>query len=333
MPEPAVPGQPPRGPEQCSSHPRVGIIGAGVVGKVLAAHLGRLGVPVCVVDVAPAEVATIRARGIRIRGARTLESPVTMAVTDMAALAAYDPQVVFVCVKCTVQQMVAEALEAWDTGRPVFVSFQNGLDPETILCARLPVQRVLRGVVNYAGATAAPGAVNMTFFNPPNHLGALHPDAASAAARVAALLTEAGLDTEAVANIRNKAWRKTILNAVLVPIAVLTRLDMHNIMTLPDTREMVVRLITSFVKVAQAEGQVFEPEFKDNALRYLDNAGHHRASMLMDFEAGTPLEIEYINGRLQQVADEHGIPCDTNRLLLSLTRGLLLHRDLIRRRG
>ena len=312
---------------------RIGIIGAGVVGKVLAAHLSAVGHPVWVVDVCPEEVEAINAKEVRVIGARQCEGRVRRAVTSLAQLTEFQPTLIIVCVKATVQQMVAEGLEAWDTGKFSVVCFQNGLDPERIVLRYLPAERVLRGVVNYAGATVAPGVVKMTFFNPPNYIGPLAPASQPLSDRVASLFTEAAVDTESVAQIANKAWRKTILNAVLVPIAVITRLPMNHIMGLPDTRRMVVSLIDSFLEVAEAEGQHFEPEFKEHALAYLDAAGEHRASMLMDFEAGTPLEIEFINGRLQRLAERHGIPCRANRHLLALIRGLLLHRDLMSNRS
>lgn len=305
----------------------IGVVGAGVVGKVLAAFLARAGHRVRLVDVMPEEVRTINERGIRVGGVRRLTARVEKTVFSLAELMELDPSVIFVCVKCTAQKAVAEGLEAWDTGRPIFVCFQNGLDSESLLCETFTPSRVLRGVVNYAGATVAPGTVKMTFFNPPNYLGPMHPALAETASHLANLLTQAGLDTEAVDDVRNKAWRKTILNAALVPIAVLTRLPMNRIMGLPDTRELVVRLIDEFLEVAKADGQVFEHSFKDDALRYLDNAGEHRASMLMDFEAGHSLEIEFMNGRLQRLARQNGLSCLTNSTMLRLIRGLLLHRD------
>lgn len=47
--------------------------------------------------------------------------------------------------------------------------------------------------------------------------------------------------------------------------------------------------------------------------------------MLVDFEVGRPPELEFLNGKLQEYAGRHGLPCETNRLLMALAQGILLH--------
>lgn len=308
---------------------RVGIVGAGVVGNVLAAHLGKAGREVCVVDVDNAVIEAIRDDGIRLEGTLELDGRVARAVTTLEQLAAFEPDLVVLCVKSTALERVTEGLADCGYEIPAVMSFQNGLDTEEVLARRFPRDRVFRGVVNYAGAKAGPNAVRMTFFHPPNYVGSLEPGSRSKADDIAALITRAGLPMERVDVIGNKAWRKAILNACLMPISVITRLSMKHIMGLPETREIVVRLMRDFMEVARAEGHEYENDFIDNALRYLDGSGGHKASMLVDFEAGNPLEIDYLNGRIQEYADKHGIPCETNRLLLSMVQGQLLHRDLV----
>lgn len=308
---------------------KIGVIGAGVVGNVLAAHLARANHEVCVVDVVPDVIGTIRRDGLRVSGIMDLQARVAGAVATPEELMDFDPSLVVICVKSTALQHVTEGLLACDNGRSVLMSFQNGLDTEEVLAARFPRERVLRGVVNYAGAAIGPGAVRTTFFHPPNHVGCLVPESKEAADTVASLITDAGLGMEHVPDIRNKAWRKAILNACLMPISVITRLSMDHIMGLPQTRDVVVRLMKDFMDVARAEGHVYEEDFVDNALKYLDGSGGHKASMLMDFEAGRPLEIDFLNGKIQEYADKHGVPCEANRLLLSMVKGLLLHRDLV----
>ncbi|MBL6974846.1 MAG: 2-dehydropantoate 2-reductase [Deltaproteobacteria bacterium] len=309
---------------------KIGIVGSGVVGNVLAAHLGKAGHAVCVLDVDTAVVEAINDHGIRIEGILELDGRVEMAVDSVQQLAAFEPTLVVVCVKSTALERVTEDLADCGYDVPAVMSFQNGLDTEEVLARRFPLERVFRGVVNYAGAKAGPNAVRMTFFHPPNHVGSLEPESREAAEDIAALITGAGLPMERVDDIRNKVWRKAILNACLMPISVITRLSMNHIMGLPETRAIVVRLMKDFMAVARAEGHVYENDFVDNALKYLDGSGGHKASMLMDFEAGNPLEIDYLNGRIQEYADRHRIPCETNRLLLSMVQGQLRHRDLAR---
>ncbi|NOZ01805.1 MAG: ketopantoate reductase family protein [Deltaproteobacteria bacterium] len=310
---------------------KVGIIGSGVVGSVLAAHLANAGKDVCVVDVFQPVIDAVREHGIRVDGILNVRALPMAAVSTIREMMDLGQDLVVICVKSTALRRVADDMAACDDGEAAVMSFQNGLDTEEVLAELFPRTRVFRGVVNYAGAVTGPGRVRTTFFHPPNHVGCLDQESSNWAINIAKLFTDAGLPTEYVADIRNKAWRKTILNACLMPVSVITRLPMNHIMETPETREIVVRLMKDFMEVAKAEGHVYEDGFVAHALEYLDGSGGHKASMLMDFEAGNPLEMEFLNAKIQEYADRHHVPCETNRLLLALVRGLLLHRDLARK--
>lgn len=310
---------------------RFGVVGGGVVGKVLAAHLARAGHEVCLVDVARDVVEAVGRLGIQVTGLRQVEARVALATDSMSRLFDFAPSTVFLCTKTWALPRVLERLKACDDGRATIACFQNGLDPEEVVAEVFPRARVLRGVLNYAGGATDPRTVRMAFFHPPNFVGALDPGGAARASALAETITAAGLETEFVEDIRGKAWRKTILNACLMPVSVVTRMTLSQVTGLPATRAVTERLIREFLAVAAAEGHAFEADFVERALAYLANSGGHRPSMLVDFEAGRPLEIGFLNVRIQEHADRLGIPCDTNRVLLALVEGLLHQRDQERR--
>jgi len=143
-------------------------------------------------------------------------------------------------------------------------------------------------------------------------------------------MSKGGLTTEYAEDIKTKVWRKAILNSCLIPTSVITRLTMKHLMDLPDTKSIVESQIKQFLKIAKAEGHEFEPDFFDKAIHYLSNAGDHKPSTLVDFEQGQPLELDFLNVKIQHYADKHGIPCEENRVIISLINGLLRHRELTR---
>lgn len=310
---------------------RFGVVGGGVVGKVLAAHLAHAGHEVCLVDVARDVVEAVGRLGIEVTGLRRIQARMALATDSMSRLADFAPSTVFICTKTWVLAQVLERWKACDDGRATIACFQNGLDPEEVAAGVFPRARVLRGVLNYAGGATDPRTVWMAFFHPPNYVGALDPAGAARASALADTITAAGLQTEFVEDIRARAWRKTILNACLMPVSVVTRMTLSQVTGLPATRAVTERLIREFLAVAAAEGHVFEADFVERAWDYLTNSGGHKPSMLVDFEAGRPLEIGFLNGRIQERADRLGIPCETNRVLLALVEGLLHQRDQERR--
>ena len=170
----------------------------------------------------------------------------------------------------------------------------------------------------------------MTFFHPPNYIGNLIPESAETAKNIAQLHNDAGIETKYAEKIKKEAWRKSILNSVLMPVSVTTRLTMAKIMGNPQLKAIVETLLKDFLEVAKLEGYVYEEDFFEKAIGYLSHAGDHKPSMLTDFEAGRPLEIDYLNNKIQQYAEKHNVPCKYNKLLCSLIDGLLLHRDVVK---
>jgi 2-dehydropantoate 2-reductase len=307
---------------------RVGVVGCGVIGGILAAHLASAGHEVHVVDASHTTVEAINADGIRVEGIRTLHARPAAAHLSLDPLGDARPEFVFLCVKTTVIPRILDGLARLAPAGPALVCFQNGIDTELSYASVFPRERILRGVVHYAGSIVGPGRVRMIFFNPPNPVGAVAEAGRAAARKAAALLTAARLDGRFSPDIRADVWRKAILNCCMMPLSVVTRLTMNRILELPETRAIVERLLVEFLEVARAEGHHFGPDFLPSSFAYLQNAGDHKCSMLVDFEAGLPLELDALNGKMQEYAERHGIPCETNRLMLGIVKGLLLHRDL-----
>jgi len=312
------------------SKTKIAIIGAGPVGSMLAGHLINGGHEVYIVDVLPHLIAAIKEKGLQIVGERELYARIENAYTSIDLLRGIKLDQIYVCSKAVDLPGVANQLEKLNLENANYISFQNGIDNEEVLASHFSHEKVFRGVVNYAGMIMRPGVVKMTFFHPPNYIGNLIPESAEIAKNIAQLHNEAGIETKYTEKIKKEAWRKSILNSVLMPVSVTTRLTMAKIMGNPELKEIVETLLKDFLEVAKLEGYVYEEDFFEKAIGYLSNAGDHKPSMLTDFEAGRPLEIDYLNNKLQEYAKKHNVPCKYNKLLCSLIDGLLLHRDVVK---
>jgi 2-dehydropantoate 2-reductase len=309
---------------------KIGIIGAGNVGKILAAHLSKAGHEVYAVEVRKDVIDAIEKLGVKVSGVMDLSARVTKMVPAIGQLAEYDVSHVFISTKVYVMPGIVNELRSLDDHKTCFISFQNGLGLQDILTPHIDNAYLFRAIVNYAGKPVVPGHVEATFFHKPNFIGCLPdagPETVERAEDIATFLTEAELDTEYTPEINKRAWQKTILNSCLMPTSVLTRLTMGRIMQIAETRDVVEKHMMECLAVAKAEGYVFGDDFKDKAMKYLSGAGEHKTSMLVDFENGNPLEIDYLNGKIQECADKHGIPCKYNMLMLSLVKGLVEYRN------
>jgi len=192
------------------------------------------------------------------------------------------------------------------------ICYQNGLDNERMVAETFGEANTLRVVINYAGNFIADGKVTMNFFHKPNYIGVLTEDNVDFANRIAAVMTRADLETEYSPKIRTYVWEKVILNGALAPLSAITGMTMKEVTTFPDTAAMMRELLREGIKVAETDGCEFDDGFFDHCVWYLEQAGHHKPSMLIDIENRSPTEIEFLNGRICHHADNFGIPVPVN---------------------
>ncbi|UCD94788.1 MAG: ketopantoate reductase family protein [Candidatus Zixiibacteriota bacterium] len=301
---------------------RVGVIGMGPVGSILAAHLLDAGAFVVPCDVDREKINMIKKAGIRLE--HTIQKEVEAAEVCYSAdeLEKYDPDLVAVSVKAPSLEKVLTRLSEKASERTFVMCVQNGLDNEREVAKVFGEDRTLRMVVNFAGGMTAPNTVHVTFFNPPNYIAALTAQGRATASKIAGLLNSVKLQTEVVDNIRDYVWEKVILNAALSPVCAITRLTMKVVMDSPHGLELVKAIIDESVRIAGAEGIKFGKDFRQFCIKYLKGGGYHRPSMLVDLEGGLQTEIDRLNGKIAEYGSKHNLPTPYNHAITAFVHML-----------
>lgn len=312
---------------------KYGIVGIGPVGGILAAHLIRRGNDVSLVDPFSVHMDRLGEEGIQITGAMDLVVPVPeeKLFLKLSEVAPGPLDVIFFCMKAGYLNEVIPMLKGVSDGNTTLVSFQNGIDTERRLADALGPERVLRGVVNYAGNLVEPGLFNMTFFNPPNFLGALTPGMEGRARELSEIMTQCGLATSFTDEIQKHVWEKAILNACMAPITALTRMNMKQAMEFPQTNEMMRTLLRECIDVARGMGIEYGDDFFATCISYLSKAGPHTPSMLIDVEDHRRTEISFLNQSIMAYGQRYGIPTPCNDIITNLVLGLD-HANMIKRK-
>ncbi len=312
---------------------RFGIVGAGPVGSVAAAHLARAGQEVYLADVWQEHLDAMISGGVHVEGALQAHESIAGGFSRAADLAQIQPDYLIVSVKACLLRTLLPEFAKVVTPRTIIVSVQNGLDTEEILSHAFNHNKILRFVVNYAGKIAAPGRAHANFFHPPNHIGcACRKEDCGDSHELAALFNSAGLETTPQRDIKRYVWEKTILNSSLSPVSAITGMTMREVMDTPDTRSIVDSLLSESIKVAARAGYDFGPGFFEHCIEYLLGGGPHKPSMLMDVEAKRETEIAFFNGRIAYYGDLLGVPTPMNEMFTRLVR-TLEHRYLPAKAG
>jgi len=303
--------------------PKIAIIGAGPVGGILGAHLAHAGRYVVLCDVLKNHLDAIKERGLTIKGVSEIVSRPERLAYSISELTNFpDVDTIIIATKASVMpRLIPEIVKVARPGTRL-ISCQNGLGTEEFLAETFGSDNALRIVVNYAGSLVRDGEIWMSFFNPPNYIGALTAKGEPLAHEMAEMMTEAGLDTQFTSDIKRYEWEKVILNAALSPVCALTRKPMKDIMDCEVTELLVEELLWEGINVAEAAGVTFGEGFFEHCVQYMKKAGYHKTSMHQDIERGTPTEIDWINGKIVEHGRALGIETPYNSTITALIKGL-----------
>lgn len=302
---------------------KIGIVGAGVVGGILASHLVNSGQDVLICDIDQEHLDVCRKTGLEITGIKNMKVVLPICYTDLANLVSDKPDVLFLAVKSSTLEYLISSLNKIFHDDMLLVSYQNGLGVEDFLAEHFDKKNVARVVINYAGNIVCAGKINMTFFTGSNYIGGLDQKSKELCEKVAMICTSADLPTVYTSNIKVYEWEKVILNCSLSPISALTGLTMKTIMEDPMLRQMVDSTLAECIKVAQAQGVEFlQDDFHKFGMDYLDKAGHHKPSMLVDVENMQKTEISFLNQKVSEYGQKLGVETPYNTMLARMVYGI-----------
>jgi 2-dehydropantoate 2-reductase len=302
----------------------IAVIGAGPVGGILTVHLLAAGHEVLLVDTWKEHIEHIRANGLRISGKHEMLVRPAYLFNSVREIGDANPEFVFLCTKaCYLDSVLGEMSGALKKSSAAFISFQNGIDTERAIAEMLGTDRVLRGVVSYAGVLTGPGEIRASF-SAKNFLGWLDPQGMKICKEVAALLSASGLETEATGEIAKYAWRKTIFNTCTMAIAAVTGLNMQEMQEFLPTAQLADDLLRESIAIAAANGFDYGPGFFETVREFNLRAGPHRPSMLVDIENGRRTENAFLVRRLAEYADLKGVPAPLHRTLATVIAALEL---------
>lgn len=303
---------------------KIAIVGLGPVGQMLAVYLKESGQDVLVCDKDKMKIHMIRKEGLKLEGKVNKQTQFKNVTSDFKEIGLFSPQIIIIAVKAYQLPQVLKELSDLQMENVSYVSAQNGIDVELKIAEQMGESNTLRMVINFAGNYSAPNAIKVTFFNPPNYIASIDDSKEEVATNIAGWLNSVALDTIHIDSfsLLHRIWEKTILNASLSALCGIGQLTMKEAMEMPDTVEIIEKVISEAVEVAKAENIFFEDNFIRKCMRYLRKAGNHFPSLAVDLLNKRPTEIDYFNGKIVFYGRKHYIPTPMNLTFTNLVRGL-----------
>lgn len=272
---------------------RVGILGPGGVGGLLAGTLAREGVDVvCIAS--PSTVAVLHERGLSVTSERF--GSFRQDVSAEAHLSR-SVDVLFITVKATALSAALDRIPEEILGDAVVVPFLNGLEHVELLRHYFPRARVVAATIRVETSRTAAGNIVQ---KSPFATIEFAPSAASLPdiTALAALLSQANFDVQVRENEWVILWEKL---SFLAPLALLTTVHEVAVGDLRTVyREELVEVLDEVAEVARAAGV---PISLEQVLAKIAGApSSMRSSMQLDAAQGRPIEIDAIGGAIVRAA-------------------------------
>ncbi len=303
---------------------KIGIIGLGPVGQILAVHFKQAGCEVAICDLEAEKLSLIRNKGIELFGKIEKTEYFKFVYHSIDELLDHNCDILISAVKAYHVDSVIDCIKKRNENNMFLLSAQNGIDIREKYLSQFNESKILRMVINFAGNLQAPNTVDVTFFNPPNYVGSVNDSQPEIAKWIAQVLTSVDLETNYgdSFDISDRLWAKTILNAALSPLCGIARLTMKEAMEHPDTLEIVEQIIYEAVEVAKAEDVKIPDNFVKLCIRYLKMAGNHFPSLAVDLINNRPTEINYMNGKIVEYGRKHYIKTPLNLTFTNLVSAI-----------
>lgn len=296
------------------------VVGAGPVGQLLAATLQSGGSNVALVEIDSHRRSVIESHGMTTAGAIELSVEPQAILSSIQELEDRPVDACFVAVKAPATSLVAGAIADSVDDRATVVSWQNGIDTERTLSDHIDAERIVRAVVNYGVSLAEDESVFVAFDHPPHPLRELVSEGHERAEQISECLTAAGMESRRSENLEQSVWQKAVLNAALNPVCALTGLTIRDVWNDAFGGSLARNVLRESISVARANEILLGSGFHRYALDYLDRAGSHRPSMLLDMDAGRRTEIDFINGKIVEYGEIAGVSTPYNETLVALVK-------------
>lgn len=298
---------------------RIAILGAGAMGSVFGGHLALAGHDVTLVDIWREHMDAVARDGLEMRTPGGDSATVAIrAIHDPSLLESVELVIVltktFACAEALASVTHALGPETW------VITLQNGLGNDRRLAAVIGPERVVPGTTTVGAEQRGPGVVTMslstaartavTHVGPPRSVAALPPEVVS----IAAMLTEAGLPSEALASADVVIWTKLAMAGPMGPLSALLRRSVRDVTENEHSFALLNSLFDEIVSVAAATGVMLDRDAVwAHAMATFAATGHHTTSMAADVLAERRTEIDAFAGEVARLGDVHGIPVPVNR--------------------
>ena len=287
------------------------VMGSGAVGGYFGAILHRGGQHVTFVA-RDENLEAIRRDGLRVESVASGNFTIRPPVTERPDGASKADLVLF-CVK-GYDNAEAIATMAPAVGADTSVlTLQNGLGSGDELASAFGADHVLLGVTYVDALRRGPGVVAEVGDKPDIVFGEADGKQTPRALALRDALKETGIDVHLSTDVAQELWKKLIYISAWSGMICVTRAPMAEIMSTPEARDLVLRVMREAEAVARTKGVQVDHGYVEATMAYFESSREGAvSSMFSDLQRGGRLEVGVLNGAVSRLGRETGVPTPAN---------------------
>ncbi|MEO1194013.1 MAG: 2-dehydropantoate 2-reductase [Pseudomonadota bacterium] len=293
----------------------IAVMGAGGIGGYLAARLAAAGHQLFLIA-RGSHLAALQSQGLTLRSELGDVQAIPAGVSDDPAAFGPMDYVIFT-VKGQDSEAAAAALAPLVGPQTTAIGFQNGLSGLEALGEAIGIDKVLAGVTYLPAVIEAPGVIRHTGSVDRFVFGEQSGPASPRVTRLAEALQQAGVSAEAVPDALAACWHKFIMLAPFSGLSALTRADLGDWRSVPETFALYRAGMEEVAALARAKGVPIAADIVETNVAFtLEKADPRtRGSMLSDLERGRPLELESLSGYVAREGARLGVATPVNAMI------------------
>lgn len=282
--------------------PNILIIGAGAIGGFYGAKLAQAGAEVSVV--CRSDYEEVKQNGFHIQSCWDDKSFHFKPKAVLRDVRDYTKDADFILVATKVLQnidtinLIKPALRAGTS----IILMQNGIHIEHGIAHAFPNHHIISILAFVCVSRKAAGSIRHQDYGR-LVVGDFPRGVSDKTQHLVTLFQASGVPCEATADVQTQRWQKLVWNAPFNPISVVSGgLNTSEILADAKTRQWVKNVMLEVCLLAKLDGCALPHDIAEKNIEATLNMAPYKTSMLLDFEAGRPMEIEAILGNAVRFA-------------------------------
>jgi len=284
------------------------VLGAGGIGSLVGGFLSKNNDVVLICR--EKHVNEINKNGLMLNGAVN-ENFKVEAATKIDSIDEND--LIILSTKATDNEKTLNEIKNLIKKNNVILCLQNGLGNE-VQIKRIIDCKIVRAITTAGTIFLDPGKIECS------NLGDIFVEESKDSEKIVDLMNKSGLKAQVSPNIKDRIWKKLIVNCVMNPLTAIFRVKNGDLAKCPD---LIKSIVHELILVANKEGLNYsEEEVFENIMNIIKESKLNKSSMLQDIIKGRKTEIDFLNGAVVELGKKYNINCPVNDSLVGIIRFL-----------